>query len=170
MMKQKTLIILRHGKAESARPGQEDHDRILAERGVKAAKRMGGYLKEKGLFPEKVLCSTATRTVETLMKLEEGYRQPLPVEYSDKIYMATENQLLSIIAVQSDEIKSLMIVGHNSGLHELAARVSGEGDKKDLEQVRAAFPTCALAVIELKSWQDKQGELKIFVTPKTLPE
>lgn len=166
----KTLIILRHGKAETAKPAQEDHERILAERGIKAAKRMGRYLKEENLVPQKVMCSSATRTVETLMKLEAGYREPLPVEYSDKLYMATENQLLQIVAAQPDTVNSLMLIGHNPGMHELAVRLSSDGDKKDLEQVRAAFPTCALAIVELKNWQDKRGELKLFVTPKTLPE
>lgn len=172
---QKTLIILRHGKAEPARGSQEDHERPLAERGVRDARRMGEYLAEQGIRPDKILCSAAARTKETLDHLLSGLGigdagLGKRVEISDALYLATDSQLLKIIAAQPESLPSLMLIGHNPGMHELCVRLAAEGDRKDLSQLAAAFPTCALAQFTLNAWQDKRGALKRFVTPKTLPD
>lgn len=201
-MSQKTLILLRHAKAEA---GQDDHARPLAERGVEEAKRMGAHMAEHGIVPLKILCSTSTRTRQTLDSLSrmrervasvsepgEGgnnpltrprslrsHGHPLPqagegiIEFSSATYNASEAQHLKNIAAQSDDIKSLMIIAHNPGLHQLALRLSREGDHAQLRQMAQEFPPCSLVVIDLGdiSWSDvstARGALRMFVTPKMI--
>jgi phosphohistidine phosphatase len=172
---QKTLYILRHAKAQEGQSGQEDHDRQLNARGIEAAKQMGKYLHKQKFWPDKVLCSTSARTVETLMKIEEVYKHPLPVEYSDKLYLASANGMLNVVASVPEEVSSLMLIGHNPGMHQLCVKLARVGDAKLLEKLLLKFPTCALAVIDLGSvpWRDVgkvKGELKNFITPKMLEE
>lgn len=163
---QKTLILLRHAKAEA---GQDDHARPLAERGVEEAKRMGAFMREQDIVPQKILCSTATRTRQTL----EYSLLDADVEFSKTTYNASENQHLKNIAAQSDDIQSLMIIAHNPGLHQLALRLSREGDSALIRQMAQEFPPASLVVIDLGdiSWSDiptARGTLKTFITPKTL--
>jgi phosphohistidine phosphatase len=188
---QKTLILLRHAKAEA---GQDDHARPLAERGIKEAHAMGAYMAAHDILPQKTLCSTARRTRETLNSLSLWERvtsasesgegphpaafgvHPLPegegiIEFSDAIYNVSENQLLEAVAKTAEEISSLMMIAHNPGLHQLALRLSRAGDDKTLRQLAAEFPPCSLAVIELGniSWREiksARGKLEMFVTPR----
>jgi phosphohistidine phosphatase len=171
---QKILIILRHGKAEVAKSGQDDHERPLAERGKVETDRMGAYAAAHSIHPQKILCSTAVRTRGTLKCFLDGKNGPVPeVEYVDKIYNASENQLLQAIASQPENVETLMVIGHNPGLHQLALRFALKGEPAMISQIVAEFPTCALARIDLGAiaWRDvrkSQGMLSLFVTPKLI--
>ena len=94
----------------------------------------------------------------------------MDIEFSDALYNASAGQLLQIIITQPEELNSLMIIGHNPGLHELAFHLSRGGERDRQRQLAAAFPTCALAVINLDKWSDASGVLQLFVTPKELPD
>ena len=61
----KNLILIRHAKSSWDNPWQDDHDRPLAERGLRDAPRMAKRLKQKGIFPDIMLSSTALRAIET---------------------------------------------------------------------------------------------------------
>jgi phosphohistidine phosphatase len=173
MPSQKTLYILRHAKAKEGVAGQDDHARELNERGVGAAKAMGAHLRKSGIHPDKVLCSSSARTTETLMKMEEGTREPMPIEYSEKLYLASANALLTVIAGMGEDVSSLMLIGHNPGMHQLAVKLAGHGNPKQIEKLVEKFPTGALAEIDFGKieWRDvliTRGELRQFVTPKML--
>jgi len=164
----KTLIILRHAKAEA---GDDDHARPLAGRGFEEAKAMGAYMAAQGIKPQKILCSTSTRTRQTLKYLNGEFAEI--VEFSDAVYNASENQHLQNIAAQSDETASLMIIAHNPGLHQIATRLAREGDHALLRQMAVEFPTCSLVVIDLGDmhWSEiftAHGKLKVFATPRTI--
>jgi phosphohistidine phosphatase len=173
MTSQKTLYILRHAKAENGHASQDDHARTLSARGVEGAAVMGNFLVKHGVKPEKVLCSTAIRTAETLIKLEECYRHPLPVEYREKLYLASASDMLAMIADTPEEIRRLMVIGHNPGIHQLCLKLAKEGDEDLLDTLSLKFPTCAFAAIEFDhaTWADLKiasGRLTDFVTPKML--
>jgi len=167
---EKTLIILRHAKAEA---GEDDHARRLAERGIKEAGQMGAAMVLKGIRPQKILCSTSARTRETFREVKAVYPALPEAEYLDALYNASENQLLQVIAEQPAEFSSLMVIAHNPGLHQLALKLSREGDAPLLRKLTTEFPTCALVVVDLGdiAWCDigkTRGTLKNFLTPKTL--
>src|SRR6187200_3248617 len=80
------LYLLRHAKSSWDDPGLPDHDRPLAPRGRKAAKRMGAHLRERGIEPQLVLCSSARRTRETVERL--ALPSGSQVEVEDGLYAA----------------------------------------------------------------------------------
>jgi phosphohistidine phosphatase len=172
MKNQKTLYILRHAKAETGAAGQEDHTRALIKRGGEAAEHMGKYMAGQGIAPDLVLCSTATRARQTWAQAEKAYKKTPQVEYIDKLYLASANEIINLLAAVPESVHSLLVVGHNPGLHQLALKFGRTGDEDLLDTLALKFPTCALATIALANpWREigkARGVLKNFVTPKII--
>ena len=61
----KTILLMRHAKAEHGVPGQRDFDRALAQRGTEDALRMGRALEKMGVVPDAIVTSQAVRAKET---------------------------------------------------------------------------------------------------------
>ena len=155
----KTLTLLRHAKTERDSP-EGDFGRSLIERGRKDAGRMGEKIRELGLDFDLVLASPARRALETVEQL--GKLAPI---FEPRIYNASSSQLYDLIRSTDDGVGSLLMVGHNPGLEELAAVLTAEGVD--------AFPTTSLAEIELSvdRWSEVKagsGRLRRFVTLKKL--
>lgn len=173
MATQKILYILRHAKTETGSLSQQDHDRALVERGEKAAQILAGYLFKHNIRPDKVLCSDAVRTKQTWKHIAALYPQPVNVEYSAKCYQASANELIGELSKLPDPVKSVMVVAHNPGVHQLALKFSHAGDERLLDILHMKYPTCAMATISLGEvmWHelaDARGVLTDFVTPKML--
>jgi|CXWL01.1.fsa_nt_gi phosphohistidine phosphatase len=166
----KILIILRHGQAKNAGISEHDHNRSLTLRGREEAMGAGEALADRDFVPDLVLCSTATRTRETLEEIQNSFPEELPVTYSQKIYNATEVDLLANIAVVPEDVRTLMVIGHNPGLYQLALVLAKEGDKQMHNNLQMQFPTCALVVISFEGkWQDilnSRSKLLLFHTPE----
>ena len=170
-----TLALLRHAKS-SWTGGLADYDRPLAKRGQKAAPEVGAELGFLGVHPDLVLCSGAARTRETIaLLLPKLGGTPPKVVYDDAIYMATPATLLSLLRKIPDGSgpRSVMIVGHNPGLEELAALLVGGGGDDALSRMAVKFPAGAVAVIsfDAASWSaiaPGSGSLEHFITPKRL--
>jgi phosphohistidine phosphatase len=115
----RTLILLRHAHAEPAAAGQPDIDRALSAEGLAEAEAAGRWLAEQGLIPDRVLCSPARRTRETLEAVlrSVGYVEQRLV---DGIYEASPGSLAAL-ADDHRDAERLMLVGHNPGLERLAA-------------------------------------------------
>lgn len=139
------LLLLRHAKSAWDRPGLDDHERDLAPRGRKAARRMGELVAERGLVPDLVLCSTARRAVRTLEILLEALPAPPPVERREELYLASERALLELVRAQDERVRRLMLVGHDPGFHRLALLLVGAGDPAAIASgLLVKFPTGAL--------------------------
>ena len=168
----KTLYILRHAKTETGAPHQDDHTRRLVERGIEAAQIVGAYMFRQGIRPDKVICSDAVRTRETWAQIEGMYTAP-NIEFTRKLYMASANEMLACLTTLPGTVKSVMLIAHNPGVHQLCLKLAREGDEDLLDTMFLKFPTCALAVIDLGdvAWDDvanAHGTLLDFVTPKML--
>ena len=112
------LILLRHAHAESATAGQDDIARPLSATGLAEARAAGDWLREHGLRPDRVLCSTAARTRETLAALGDIGAGEI---YEDaSIYEASPGTLAALADANRDA-ERLLLVGHNPGLEQLAA-------------------------------------------------
>lgn len=137
----RTLILLRHAHAEPAAPGQADVDRPLSPEGLAEAEAAGRWLVEHGLVPDRVLCSPARRTRETLEAVlaVAGFVEQ---RLEDGIYEATPGTLAGL-ADTHREVERLMLVGHNPGLERLLALLhSGQsGDYRGM-------PPGSVAVLE----------------------
>jgi phosphohistidine phosphatase len=175
MSDQKTIYILRHAKAETGASYQDDHERKLSQRGCDAARAIGYYLARQSIRPDMVICSTATRARETWDCVLETYSRDVQVEYSDRLYLASANETMQLMAQTPETISRLLLVGHNPGLHQFCLKLAQAGAASLLDTLAIKFPTCAFATIALgrTSWRDiaqTKGELKGFVTPSMLTD
>ncbi|MFN4281494.1 MAG: SixA phosphatase family protein [Alphaproteobacteria bacterium] len=176
----KRLYLLRHAKSSWGDPGLADHERPLNARGQAAARVMARHLASHDLPPQAILASTARRVAETLEILRpDGGLESAPVLRDRGLYLAEPPALLSRLRQAPADADSLMMVGHNPGLHDFALRLAGEVGAANMamrQNLRAAYPTCALAVIDFplaENWQEigwGDGRLEDFVTPKGLAE
>ncbi|MGP9821468.1 SixA phosphatase family protein [Salinarimonas sp. NSM] len=167
------LILFRHAK--SAYPdGVDDHDRPLDARGRADAPRMGAYLAAEALLPDLVLVSSARRTQETF-GLAGAAIGPVETREEPRIYEAPAERLLGVVRETPDAVRTLMLVGHNPGMEDLASTLVGYGDRYAFARLQQKFPTAAIAVIDLDAerWADvvpREGRLDRFVTPKGLAD
>src|SRR5690349_7003918 len=122
----KRLYLLRHAKSDWADPDRSDADRPLSQRGRKAAPAMGRYMREKGLVPALVLVSTARRAEETWDLLSTALKSAIPLERSDKLYLASPNRLMKTVHGLADKWSSALVVGHNPGLQAFALELASE--------------------------------------------
>ncbi|WP_225767001.1 histidine phosphatase family protein [Inquilinus sp. Marseille-Q2685] len=168
----KTLILLRHAKSDWADPTLADHDRPLAARGRDAAPRMGAWLKAHGPMPDLALCSTATRARQTLALALEALGAAPETRFDRGLYLAGGAGVLARLRRAPDEAETVLLVGHNPDLEQLARRLAATGDEAARTRLAEKYPTAGLAVIELPvdRWAEAGpgGRLVAFETPKTI--
>ena len=141
----KTLFILRHAQTESFSESGQDFDRALTLQGMEDAQKLRQLFVEKGWSPQKIYCSSAMRTRQTWQELGLSQVEPL---FRDSIYLASCGDLMAELNQLPDEVESLLLIGHNPGLHQLVQALSGN--------VLAGFSPASLAVLsgEWVSWQN----------------
>ncbi len=167
------LLLLRHAKSSWEDRALDDHDRPLAPRGKRAAKRMGKYLVQHGPAPSLALCSSARRTRETLERLIATFHRPPEVVHARELYLASLEEMLGRIRQVSDSHAVLLVVGHNPTTQALALHLCGRGDRAARARMRAKISTGALAELcfDAVGWagiEPASGELRAFRTPKEL--
>ncbi len=143
------LILLRHGKAEATAGAGGDFERGLTARGRRESAQIGQTLASEGIAPELVLVSTARRAMETWEAAKEAFPKAR-VAPARELYHASPNALADAIESAGEAVSSLMIVGHNPGLHELALSLVVNRDSRAARSLAHAFPTAAAAVFERK--------------------
>jgi len=143
----KTLLVLRHAKSSWSDPALDDHERPLNKRGRRDAPRMGALVREHGLIPDVVVSSDAVRARLTAEAVVEAARYEGEILLDQRLYAASPDDIISLLRTVREKAESVMIVGHNPGLEELVAQLSGE--PQDL-------PTAALAqiVLPIDRWRD----------------
>jgi len=168
----KTLSLFRHAKSDWHSMAADDFERPLAPRGELAAPLMGRYIAEEDLMPDAVLCSTAVRARQTLELARAEWDVEPEIRFDDKLYHASPERFLKLLSALPGSINHAMVVGHNPGMHALANSLAIRGDELGMAQMDEKFPTAALAVINLVcEWRDirkERGELRAFVTPRSL--
>src|SRR5262245_58948257 len=126
MLAMQRLYLLRHAKSSWKDPDLADHDRPLARRGRRASGAIAAYLRERDIEPELVLCSSARRTRETLERLEPVLGSPA-VRIEPELYAAGASALLERLRRVPDAVGSVMLIGHNPGMEDLAIDVARPG-------------------------------------------
>ncbi|MDX2605994.1 histidine phosphatase family protein [Streptomyces caniscabiei] len=154
------LIVVRHAK--SAWPvGVPDHERPLAPRGRRDAPAVGRALAEADCLPDLAVCSTAVRARQTWELTAAEWGTPPPVRHDARVYAAEVPELLDVVRETPDRVRTLLLVGHNPGLEELVLDLAGDALDDALDDVRAKFPTSAIAFL---SWH---GETWSALAPGT---
>jgi phosphohistidine phosphatase len=169
------LYVLRHAKSSWEAASLPDHERPLSSRGRRAAALIAEHVRRTGIAPEQVLCSSSTRTRETL----RGVLGDVPAAIEPDLYSAGCGELIARLRRVPDEVESVMLIGHNPGLQTLVlklARDAGEpasAGESAREQIERKFPTGALATLELDGpWSTlagREARLVDYVRPRALP-
>jgi phosphohistidine phosphatase len=165
----RTLYLLRHAKSSWDDPALGDHERPLAPRGRRDGKRVAEHLRREEIEPELVLCSSATRAQETLDLIRPALGSAT-VAVEDGLYGASSDELLARLRQVPDEVASVLVIGHNPGLEELALVLASTGD--ELGRLEEKFPTAALATLALsQAWAPLaagDATLAAYVVPTQL--
>jgi phosphohistidine phosphatase len=156
------LILLRHGKAESTAATGGDFERGLTESGRRDAALMGAALAQTGCAPDLVLVSTARRAMETWAAAQAAFPKARMAP-ARELYHASADALAEAIDAAA-EPATLMIVGHNPGLHELALTLMVHPRSRVEKTLADSFPTAAAAVFQLH--EDGRFEFERFLTPR----
>jgi len=144
------LILFRHAKAEPRAPGGDDFDRPLAERGRADAALMGRVLAREDLAPDLVLLSPARRTTETWIWAREAF-PAAEAELAPDLYNAAAATIAGVVKGAADRADTLMVVGHNPGLHEYAVQLlmANGASAAEVTQVARKFPTASIAAYQI---------------------
>ena len=161
----KTLLIMRHAKSSWNYPELADYDRPLNARGKRDAPRMGQYLRQEELIPDRILTSSAKRARKTANKVAKSCGYTGKVKKLDALYDTVPGVYFEILQALPDTYERVMVVGHNPTMEQLVNHLTGEIKR---------MPTAAIAHIELaiQSWKTldlytKETLVNLW-TPKTL--
>ncbi|MGV0835875.1 SixA phosphatase family protein [Mycolicibacterium thermoresistibile] len=142
----RTLVLLRHGKSAYP-PDCADHDRPLAQRGIREAGLAGDWLRAHAPRIDAVLCSTATRTRQTL----ECTRVDAPVHFADRLYDATPGTVIDVINGVTHhfdaDISTLLVIGHEPAISRVALGLADGSNTTAAQRISEKFPTSAMAVL-----------------------
>ena len=185
------LLLLRHAKSSWDEPGLTDHARALNARGRRAAVAMARAMRELGLAPDIIVVSSARRTLQTLEALRPFEHSPL-IEPMNALYLAPWQLLLEGIRTVPPTARSLLMIGHNPGLHELALALAsaagmapgeasspaqksapGPAHGNAAARLAAGYPTGTLVEFAIAPpWhllEPGGGQLVRYLTPRDLP-
>lgn len=145
----KTLLIIRHAKAEEPQAHLTDFDRKLTEKGLREAQKMAQMIRNESLIPELILSSPAKRATMTAeVFAEELSYAESKIITEPAIYEATTESLLQVVNQLDNNFQRVMLICHNPASHTLSAYLTGE-DIFDL-------PTAGVVqiVFDVDSWSE----------------
>lgn len=144
------LILMRHGKAERHAATGGDFERALAETGRTDAAVMGRVIAGAGLVPDLVLVSSARRTRETAEQVLDNFPRAR-VEHLRDLYHADPEDIAEVLENHGGAAATVMVIGHNPGLHELALSLALRAEASPIQtnRLRGRFPTSTTAVFAL---------------------
>jgi phosphohistidine phosphatase len=156
----KTLLLARHAKSDWNAAGLSDHDRPLNARGRRDAPAMARRLLDEGVGVQRIVSSTATRARNTAAEYAAAFG--LAVIEEPALYAASARAILGIAADLPDQVDVAMLVGHNPGMTDAVAELTGSF---------VEFPTCAVAEcrVDVDSWGELiegSGRLLSLRTPR----
>lgn len=141
----RTIILLRHAKAEREAESGRDFDRALTERGWADARLIGRVLVDAGFTPDRAVVSAARRAVQTWEAVATAFPAIEP-QILPQLFHAGPERLIAEIEAAAEEGGTLLVVAHNPGLHTLAARWARLGRAPEATRIEGGFPTAAAAV------------------------
>ena len=158
----KRLILMRHAKSDWSASG-DDHSRPLNKRGIESAPAMGAWLRRKGWLPDEVLCSSSTRTRQTLDLL--GLPE-VPTRFERDLYLAEAEGIVDTL--YGAEGDTVLLIGHNFGIGICAHRLV---NAPPLHPRFLDYPTCATSLIafDIDDWTDirwRTGRCEDFAIPR----
>ncbi len=142
----KTLVLMRHAKSSWKNPQLTDSERPLSKRGLQNAPAMGKLIRNMGLSPQHVLCSSSLRTRQTAEAVLRKCQFMGDIKYLDSLYLGAPQAYLEAIHGVPDTVDKLLVVGHNTGMEEFLEFLSGRFEK---------LPTAAVVhlILHIEQWK-----------------
>ncbi len=172
----KNVTLFRHAKSgQKDSPDIDDFDRPLSHRGLKDAPKMGEAMRAQHIAPDLILCSPSKRTRQTLaLAAREAWDSHPDVRFERRLYEASAQTLLKALRELPGSVDHVMVLSHNPGLQDLAAKLSPP-NSQSRQQLKAKMPTGSLVsfTFDIEKWTDLKagmGSLQLFVSPNTLHE
>lgn len=163
-MSDRTVVLLRHAKSSWAYDYLNDIERPLNKRGVHDADLIGDKLKGRGFMPDVIVSSPSVRTYNTITIIANriGYSME-KIVFDPTLYAAPSSNYLEVIRGLDEDVKTVVLVGHNPAMTDLANKLSDQ----EFENV----PTTGTVSITFKgkSWQEvpqSVGTVDFFEYPK----
>ena len=159
----KKLVFIRHAKSSWDDPYLDDHERPLAERGLRDAPRMAQRLKKRDFKIDAMISSDAKRAKTTALIMAEILHFPKEnIVFTPNLYMASANKILAEIRQTKSNVESILVFGHNPGFNEIIEKLGGEIDN---------LPTAGQFgfKLDIKDWEDispKKAKVWFFDYPK----
>lgn len=159
----KKLYLVRHAKSSWEDPTLHDMDRSLQGRGINDAYNTATWLLQQGEVPEQIYSSPATRALHTALIFARVMNYPfVKIKIDERIYEASQSQLLEVVRTMNDKYSSIMLFGHNPTITHFVNRV--------IEHTIENVPTTGVACLsfDVESWADvnTRAELVFFDYPK----
>ncbi|NLO80923.1 MAG: hypothetical protein GX093_11600 [Xanthomonadaceae bacterium] len=158
----KQLILMRHGHAAPARPGQSDFDRPLSPGGEREVAIVAERLAGLGWQPERIIASAAPRAQATAAILASYLGRP-PLLLDQELYLAGSDVLRHALLRYGGDSRTIALIGHNPGMTQLVRELAQVG----LDDL----PTAGVAAIEFPGpdWEALgEGRLRHFDAPLLL--
>jgi phosphohistidine phosphatase len=160
----KTIYLIRHAKSDWNNGKLSDFQRGLTKQGMHDLETMGSYLALRKVKPDLILSSAALRAQLTADGLAEKMNYKDSIQYMDELYLTKPEMIINVLSLQDDQYESIMLVGHNPALSELANILQDENFTK--------LPTLGVLAItlEVDSWEEIKeqchGVIDFFIFPK----
>ena len=155
---------MRHAKSSWDSPASTDHERPLNDRGKRDAPRVARRLAELGWQPQHILSSDSQRTRETCNLLLAAWEAGIGVDYLASLYLAGPQELAKALSPMSDEIETLLVLGHNPGWEAVVHRLTDHA-------VTMKTASAAMLTAKFASWGDafrQRWRLHDVIHPKEL--
>ncbi len=164
----KTIYIVRHAKSSWDISDQPDEKRELMEKGKKRTKRVIDFFHKNKISVDYIISSHAVRAHETAKIMAHGLNYPQDdIKIEKQIYYADGDSILDQFYDLPERFNSVMIVGHNPTLTDLANRFL----KTPIENL----PTSGVVSItfDTNKWEEvlvAARKTNFVLFPKELPE
>lgn len=166
------LIIMRHAKSDWNDHSLADFDRPLNKRGTKDAPRMAQWMVTQNLKPDILISSPALRAKQTASEVIKQLKLPeASVVFDKQMYLASTETLFNIVRAQNDECETVMLVGHNPGLENLALAITEDQMPHQFDGGLMTTANIFLFHVET-SWSNVKPKCAKFIQlmrPKELP-
>jgi phosphohistidine phosphatase len=141
------LLLIRHAQAGNA---PLDRDRPLTEQGARHAAEIGAWLARAAVEPDRVVVSPALRAAQTWEQAASELTAASERVMDQRIYDNTVDDLVGVIQETPEDVRTLVVVGHNPSIGGLAHELqNGRGSESAKEQLDRGFPAGGVAVFDL---------------------
>ena len=165
------LAVVRHAKARQSSPGDVDHERPLTKKGMDDARALGKWLADQVGHVDRVLTSSALRAVQTWQGAAEALSGNPSVDALDELYQSDPGTVLRAIRRVDDDVRRLVVVGHEPTQSALVLALAGDDSDPDaVQELEEGYRTGAVALLEVDGpWSElrpQDARLVAFAVPR----